>query len=160
MYRRSTTNNNLKIKCCRVFQICHNKHRPGHADILNHQTRDHLLTSAPPPRFHYKLGLLNLVELERNGGKGRGASGQRAAFVYQPQKQHGKSKCHITTTAHLVSQLVSWLGLSPLYHRGPSTERNQYSFLLLSKGQKQQASGGPGNWRSLDLLQVEHLHIH
>lgn len=46
--------------------------RQGHPDILNSSPRDHLLTSAPPPSFHYQPSLLNLVELERHGGERAG----------------------------------------------------------------------------------------
>lgn len=106
----------MKMKCRKGGEIIQNTtfhtmfksvtvSRKGRTDILNSSHRDHLLTSAPPPSFHYQPSLLNLVEFERNGGKewSRSVSGQRAAFVYQPQRQHGRNECHITADAHLVS---------------------------------------------------------
>lgn len=138
--------------------------RDGHPDILNTSPRDHLLTSAPPPSFHYQASLLNPVKLRGKQRKGGGrVSGQRAAFVYQPQKQHGRSKCHITTRCSFKSVgLSADRGSPPLATERPPgplhSEKTNTLLLLLSKRTKTTRLGRAR--RLLDMLQIEQSLIH
>lgn len=71
-------------------------------DTTSMQGQPHILNSSPQnklstvvPLLHTKKNKnpspLNLVKPERAGGKARSVSGQREAFVYQTQKQRGRS---------------------------------------------------------------------